>query len=393
MDHNDFNFDDRVYTPIHAVCLDMAKRVFKSSEAYLIDMRSLWTALRWRLNVALVIQYQRQANYVVGRSGHYMKKHFYLCSNHNQSDWTKRGTAWPGPSTVPAVNIFHVSICRVHYKLRVLTEQTFGADPFNTENLTGNILQNLQQFCLGPATISAIDHDRAQTFRYRLESLPYDILHGIFDAMGSLRNLEVVTTSLMPQNMWKDLLKRAPTSPDLLPWLWDLDIDLIEAKDAEASSNGKEWNWELLTRQLSQGVDFGILPDIAPDMNPDADWTESTMTCNGYHDFFSNRVPVGLHNRRRIWQLLEEMFVGDQLPTSDWITSVHSTVGNTMFWTKNGDIRDEPLKLPSFNFEGYLRRVNGEVYIDNNHDDVPEHERSAAVEKVNEIVRHYGYPV
>lgn len=211
--------------------------------------------------------------------------------------------------------------------------------------------------------------------------------------MGSLRNLEVVTTSLMPQNMWKDLLKRAPTSPYLLPWLWDLDIDLIEAKDAEASSNGKEWNWELLTRQLSQGVDFGILPDIAPDMNPDADWTESTMTCNGYHDFFSNRVPVGLHSRRRIWQLLEEMFVGDQLPTSDWITSVHSTVGNTMFWTKNGDIRDEPLKLPSFNFEGYLRRVDGELYIDNNHDDVPKDERPASVEKINEVIRHYGYPV
>lgn len=65
-----------------------------------------------------------------------------------------------------------------------------------------------------------------------------------------------------------------------LPWLWDLDIEAVFAK--ESSREGVIWDWEMLVRQLSQVTAFepgNPLEDVHP----------------------------GLRNRRRIWRIVEDM--------------------------------------------------------------------------------------
>src|SRR4051794_33375809 len=67
----------------------------------------------------------------------------------------------------------------------------------------------------------------------------------------------------------------------MFPWLWDLDVEEIRAKQME-----REWNWELLVRQMSQ--------------------VEIHEPGNELIN-----LPLQLKNRRRIWRLLEEAKVGD----------------------------------------------------------------------------------
>ncbi|KAK8076298.1 hypothetical protein PG994_003570 [Apiospora phragmitis] len=69
-----------------------------------------------------------------------------------------------------------------------------------------------------------------------------------------------------------------------LPWLWDLDSELVREKQR----NGN-WDWELLVRKLSK-----------PEIHEPSDTTLN--------------LPVGLRNRRRIWRCLEEARVGDTNP-------------------------------------------------------------------------------
>ncbi|GKT99386.1 unnamed protein product [Fusarium langsethiae] len=44
-------------------------------------------------------------------------------------------------------------------------------------------------------------------------------------------------TYLMPQSRWKDILSQ-------VPFLWDLETEIIEAKQQETVSGSFEWNWE-----------------------------------------------------------------------------------------------------------------------------------------------------
>ena len=85
----------------------------------------------------------------------------------------------------------------------------------------------------------------------------------------------------------------------------------------------------------------------------------------GYHNDLEH-VPPGLLNRRRIWQLLEEVFVGDFIPqtvSSDqgpkWVIKDYIALP----WSKSGDVLDSPKWIPSFDLKPYVRRTDGEVYI------------------------------
>ncbi|CAH0057754.1 unnamed protein product [Clonostachys solani] len=66
-----------------------------------------------------------------------------------------------------------------------------------------------------------------------------------------------------------------------LPWMWDLDEDVVSEKQHTG-----DWNWELLVKKLS-------LTDIS---RPE----DETL-----------RLPLGLRNRRRIWKCIEDARLGD----------------------------------------------------------------------------------
>jgi hypothetical protein len=118
----------------------------------------------------------------------------------------------------------------------------------------------------------------------------------IIDSLFPLRNLPLQCTRLLDQSYWKEIL----VSGRLLPFLWDLDLDLIKAKESQQPGQ-REWDWERLVRQLSQS---GFLDYSA----------KAAQACHHLHP-----VPFGLRNRRRIFRILEEMELGDikRLPHSD----------------------------------------------------------------------------
>ena len=74
---------------------------------------------------------------------------------------------------------------------------------------------------------------------------------------------------------------QALLQPALLPWLWDLDYEMLRMKE-RSKAKGREWNWELFVRQLAQPGIFeagAVVKDL----------------------------PLGLRNRRRIWRLVDDL--------------------------------------------------------------------------------------
>lgn len=177
--------------------------------------------------------------------------------------------------------------------------------------------------------------------------------------MGS--DLPRVSSRVLPQKIWKNTLKAGRRG--LLPWLWDIDPTLIDAKDAEICPGGFdfEWDWELLVRQLSRGVDYGLRLDRPKR----GELLVHQMATTGYHSDLSY-VPPGLHNRRRIWQLVEEMFVGDALPYPGRASPDGPQPPQKeclpLCWSKSGDILPSPVWLPSIEMGGYLRKIGGGIY-------------------------------
>lgn len=70
-----------------------------------------------------------------------------------------------------------------------------------------------------------------------------------------------------------------------VPWLWDLDNELIRKKQQEG-----DWNWKLLVIKLMK-LDIHRPHDTSLDL------------------------PVGLRNRRRIWRCLDEARIDDTYST------------------------------------------------------------------------------
>jgi hypothetical protein len=89
---------------------------------------------------------------------------------------------------------------------------------------------------------------------------------------------------MLPQPIWRDLFVR-------IPFLWDLDKSLVaEFQDKD----GKEWDWERLFRQVMARVQ----PPTYPENSDIRVWNHGEVGLD---------VPPGFTNRRRIWQLLEDM--------------------------------------------------------------------------------------
>lgn len=92
-------------------------------------------------------------------------------------------------------------------------------------------------------------------------------------------------TNLMPQEFWKQVLVR-------LPLLWDLDMEQIQLFPKNPD---REWDWERLARLLLCGP--GEMR-----IECEKDWHNLWD-----YSFVGLDLPPGLTNRRRIWQILENM--------------------------------------------------------------------------------------
>lgn len=125
--------------------------------------------------------------------------------------------------------------------------------------------------------------DRPGSLQTSLNNLPQELRDRIISLLLE-GTIGLVCTRLLPQSHWKQLFLR-------IPFLWDLDKSLVsEFQDKD----GKEWDWERLFRQVMARVQ----PVVIPEQGDMRAWNYDQV---GLH------VPPGFINRRRIWQLLEDM--------------------------------------------------------------------------------------
>jgi hypothetical protein len=106
--------------------------------------------------------------------------------------------------------------------------------------------------------------------------------------------LPLACTYLLDQSYWYTVFLQ-------VPFLWDLDLAMVQAKLGGNTTDGqniaKQYNWEKLTRQVLTPMDV-VDPDVQPPLP-------------GSYARVGLMVPHGFQNRRRIWQIVEEMYPND----------------------------------------------------------------------------------
>jgi hypothetical protein len=98
----------------------------------------------------------------------------------------------------------------------------------------------------------------------------------------------------MPQSMWKQVFFQ-------VPFLWDLDTQVIHEKTATGDSKSEQWDWEKIARQVISPAEASPCGALEDD---EGIWSLDKVGLS---------VPGGFTNRRRIWQILEEMYPNDVL--------------------------------------------------------------------------------
>lgn len=132
----------------------------------------------------------------------------------------------------------------------------------------------------------------ASKFRSSFENLPQKIKDQIADLIPG-QPLAASCNYLMPESQWKRVFLQ-------IPFLWDIDEKAIAEKVLEADVAGVEWDWEKITRQLMVPVEMTV---------ETGDWDKPW--CPWSYEKAGLTVPLGLNNRRRIWQILEDLYPND----------------------------------------------------------------------------------
>ena len=203
------------------------------------------------------------------------------------------------------------------------------ADPTSSLGLTRAVLDRLQPVAEPtPPPPAVVD------FQDRFRALPQELQDHVVSFLWGRDPLPMHCTRLLPQEHWGQLLADGRT----LSFLWDLDADMVgsylrrrcvDGEDrmgkgknnndnkrecvAENENRGSggvevELDFEHLVRMLSQPASRGPRDADESGLNGEYDGEREAEPYDG--------LPDGLRNRRRIWQLVEEMFVGDVLPVA-----------------------------------------------------------------------------
>lgn len=198
----------------------------------------------------------------------------------------------------------------------------FMQDPLEIPDLTKTLLTNLE-----PRTHSKRTK-AVSRFREHIAGLPNELQLLIFRHVTEAQDWPLECTRLLGSRFWKSMFNK---NHPCMSWLFDLDHRLIHRADRNLASD-----WELLFRKLQQG------PRLANCFggNPDTD-------LESYRGVLSN-VPPGLESRRRLWKLLEEMYVGDKSTrwTCDYLLCRVSPMTNKIiskvpvYWGRYGEALD-----------------------------------------------------
>ncbi|KAI1063251.1 hypothetical protein LB507_005570 [Fusarium sp. FIESC RH6] len=149
-------------------------------------------------------------------------------------------------------------------------------NPVNIPDLTARLISNLEK---------APESSSSSQLQKSMEDTPNEMKDHIRSFVQGPLPMEC--NYLMPQSQWAEVFFR-------IPFLWDLDMEIIYEKTGSSKEDLEKWNWEKLIRQIMCPV-----PPMADAEDEDDAWDHSKV---GLED-----IPGGFTNRRRIWQALEEM--------------------------------------------------------------------------------------
>ncbi|RBR27082.1 uncharacterized protein FIESC28_00154 [Fusarium coffeatum] len=157
----------------------------------------------------------------------------------------------------------------------------WSADPMLIPNFTACLLRNLQS-C--PKTSPT----KRSPLQDHLENLPQELYDQIkeFVQQGPM---SIQPTGILPQSLWKEAFLK-------IPFLWDLDVGEVERFPDSPPDPDKEWDWEQLVRRL-----------MARPIQADPPALEYLMPAPWNYGKAGLELPQGLTNRRRIWQIVDDM--------------------------------------------------------------------------------------
>ncbi|KAM0554929.1 hypothetical protein ACHAPJ_006665 [Fusarium lateritium] len=256
----------KMYIGIHAACEDIAKRVMKTSpNAQIRSIGDLWLSLERR------------------------------CARYTSENPTRdRNFVPPIPKSQPGeplslgMDRYYVPYaCIVQYGDE--WEGWWDEDPIDIEDFTPDLIEDLEP--INDAS-SRLPSELTQ-FQSRIEALPQEVKDHLCTFFQD-GQFSLDCNYLMPQSMWKQIFFQ-------IPFLWDLDTKAVHDKTGSGESEISRWNWEKITRQVMSPAHPS--PPEAYESKDEGVWDHEEVGLEV--------VPDGFTNRRRIWQILEEMYPND----------------------------------------------------------------------------------
>ena len=149
--------------------------------------------------------------------------------------------------------------------------------------------------------LTSMLHKTTQT----LESLPNEIIRQIVSFLPVTATLTMRRCSKslalkvsLDQTFWRNGL----ITGDLVPWLWDLDVNECHVKDRSGS-----WDWKQLAQTLRQAKIFesALKESVA---GGDVDGPQRTIIENVHDtDVRMSDAPLGMRNRCRLVRLVKDI--------------------------------------------------------------------------------------
>ncbi|KAM0417029.1 hypothetical protein ACHAPT_012995 [Fusarium lateritium] len=166
-------------------------------------------------------------------------------------------------------------------------DEWWDHDPSSIPHLTDALLSNLEQ--------STASTELSSTFSQLFDQLPNEIKDEILSFLID-EDLALNCNYVLPQSFWRETF-------DQVPFVWDLDWDVVGEMEQVAESGGFEWDWEKMTRQLMARVTIvEEVQDECGDYEVLVPWS---------YEKVGLIIPPGFNSRRRIWQILSEMYPSD----------------------------------------------------------------------------------
>lgn len=308
-----------VYIPMHRSCFHIAMKASVWDHSATSPLRVMFRVLRHRFQVNWVQALRRLP-----------PPHDYYVLHDNSLDVGDICINTCGFQSTEGIERGYLSFRCFGGECAVEGDHYLAHDPLNITKLTSTLLANLEPRVQFNRT-NGISH-----FRKRLTRLPNELKLLIFDYVAAAQDWPLRCTRLLGPRFWKTLFNK---NHPCFAWLWDLDQDIIQRTDPHL-----KMDWELLFRKLSQE------PKVADCFggNPESEFESFRGVLRV--------IPPGLEGRRRIWKLLEEMYLGDRstrwelrVENAEWAESRYDDLGDVeevpVYWDKNGQqLGDQKLR-------------------------------------------------